>query len=306
MSSEYRLRRNLRMLVQDSRTTANGVDGLVEHGRCQSVSNAGIAVSRTADPDEARRLVASEGAAILTGQEHPSTQSWTDYGVRLAREVLGESGVQVVPQFEASVESGRRGRERAASRPRDDAFHRRLQVGADEDLWLHNDGYAVGDQAPDQLFLLCQQPAREGGANVLIDTAVLLDEIAEQDPDLLEFLLTEPIDQSEPAFDVVHAPVVRTLPSGRVQVRRNPYQAPLTGSPAPHAELIGRWEARCAEASASAPGATLRAGELACFDNYRVLHGRRRYVGDERTAHSIWAWTTDALDVLPLKRELVF
>ncbi len=270
------------------------------------MSNAGIAVIRTADPDEARRLVAGEGAAILTAQERRPDESWTDYGVRLARQVLGDAGVQVVPQFEASVASGRRGQERAASRPSDDAFHRRLQVGADEDLWLHNDGYAVGDQAPDQLFLLCQQPAREGGANVLIDTAVLLDEIAEQDPELSEFLWTEPIDQSEPAFDVVHAPVVRTLPSGRVQVRRNPYQAPLAGAPSRHAELVARWEARCAEASASAPGATLGVGELACFDNYRVLHGRRWYVGDERTAHSIWAWTTEAVDVLPLERELVF
>lgn len=306
MCSGYHRRHELGTLNLVTRTPAIGIDGLIDNGRCQEMSTAGIAVSRTSDPHEARRLVATVGAAILTGQERPADESWTDYGARLAREVLGEQGVQVVPQFEASVASGRRGQKRAASRPLDDAFHRRLHVGADEDLWLHNDGYAVGDQAPDQLFLLCQQPAQQGGANVLIDTAVLLEEIAAQDSELHHFLLTEPIDQSEPAFDVVHAPVVRTLPSGRVQVRRNPYQAPLLGSPEWHAEMLQRWESRCVEAAASAPGATLRAGELACFDNYRVLHGRRPYVGDERTAHSIWAWTTAAVDVLPLERELVF
>lgn len=270
------------------------------------MSKAGISVSRTADPGEAGQVVTAVGAVVLTGQTRSDAESWTEYGVRLAREVLGANGVQVVPQFEASVASGRRGQERAALRPADDLFHRRLNVTAQEDLWLHNDGYAVGDMAPDQLFLLCQQPARKGGANVLIDTQILLAEIAGDDAELHEFLIGTPIDQSEPAFDIVHAPVVRRLPSGRTQVRRNPYQAPLQGAPDRHAELVRRWEERCAEAAASAPGVTLAAGELACFDNYRVLHGRRPYVGDERTAHSIWAWTTDAVAVLPVERELVF
>lgn len=270
------------------------------------MSRSGIAAERTADPVEARRLVVADGAAILTGQTRAEDESWTQFGARCARTVLGDEGVQVVSQFEASEASSRRGRQAQAARPSDDPFLQRLAVTMDEDLWLHNDGYAVADQAPDQLFLLCEQPARQGGENVLVDAVALLAEIEADDPELHRFLTTTPIDQTEPTFDVVHAPVARTHADGRTQVRRNPYQAPLPGAPAGHRELVDRWAARCAGAAASAPGVLLRRGELACFDNYRVLHGRRPYVGEERTAHSIWGWTTSAQAVLPLDRVLVF
>jgi gamma-butyrobetaine dioxygenase len=270
------------------------------------MSNSGIDVQRTCDPGHARLLIAAQGAAILTGYAREAGESWPDFGVRMATAVLGEDLVQIVPQFEASVASEHLSEARRAATAPEDPLQLRVTIHAKDDLFMHNDGYAVGDHAPDRLFLLLQTPAQSGGQNVFVDAAALVAEIEQDDPELHHFLLNTPVDQSEPAFDVVHEPIARILPSGTMQVRRNPYQSPLPGSPALHPELCERWAQRVIGAAATAPEALLASGELACFDNYRVLHGRRGYVGDERAAHSIWGWTREAVAVLPLERELAF
>ena len=260
----------------------------------------GIRPERTDDPRRARQLVREQGGAILTAGPRGDGESWPEYGRRRAAAVLGEEGVQVVTKFEASEVTRQASVADREARPADDPRRRRMFPGPQQALYPHNDGFAVGDDAPDQLFLLCAIPAAVGGESVLIDMYAELDAIVMDDPDLAAFVFEEPVDQTEPGLVEVIEPLARRTASGRTQVRRNPYQAPRVGAPAEHAALIERWAACCDAAADAAPTFELRPGELCCFDNYRMLHTRRPFEGDARTMYSIWGWTADTFGVLDL------
>jgi hypothetical protein len=260
----------------------------------------GIRPERTEDPQQARRLVREHGGAILTAQPRVDGESWAEYGQRLAAAVLGDEGVQVVTKFEASEVTRRASVADREARPAEDPRRRRMFPGPQQSLYPHNDGFAVGDEAPDQLFLLCAVPAAVGGESVLIDMYAELDAIVMDDPELAEFVFGEAVDQTEPGLVEVVAPLARRTASGRTQVRRNPYQAPRPGAPDGHRALLERWTARCDAAADAAPSFLLGPGELCCFDNYRMLHTRRPFDGDERTVYSIWGWTADTFGVLDM------
>src|SRR6185437_2429799 len=95
------------------------------------------------------------------------------------------------------------------------------------------------------------------------------------------------IDQSEPNFPLAaYAPIARRLPSGRVQVRHHPFQAPVPGR-APDS----------AAARDAGPMFLARAGDLICVDNYRFTHGRDGYCDPRRVMLSLWGWSAAAVAV---------
>jgi hypothetical protein len=157
----------------------------------------------------------------------------------------------------------------------------------------HNDGFSFGDFAPDYLFLWCERPAMpDGGDSFLVDAYKLVQLLAHDDEtsDLAAFCWSEDIDQSEP--------LARRVPSGRVQVRSNPYfmakEGPLE---AIHEPMVRRWQELVQAARDDGPTFRAEAGDLICVDNYRVLHGRYEYQDVARTLYSIWGWTTEGIAV---------
>ncbi|CAK0880403.1 unnamed protein product, partial [Prorocentrum cordatum] len=65
----------------------------------------------------------------------------------------------------------------------------------------HTDGYVYGDDMPDYLFLLCEQPSPQGGANVLLDGHRILSALEAGDAaaqELARFLAEIDVDLSEP------------------------------------------------------------------------------------------------------------
>ena len=94
----------------------------------------GLVPERTADPAEAAALVARDGAAILTGRATDE-----DGARQVARDVLGDRLV-VLADPAAVREGGEKDRS---------------EIGADDLMPLHVDGFAYGDRHLDAMFLLC-------------------------------------------------------------------------------------------------------------------------------------------------------
>jgi len=95
----------------------------------------------------------------------------------------------------------------------------------------HTDGYVYGDDLPDYVFLLCEQPSAQGGANVLLDGQALLAGLGtvsdEGGSQLAEWLQSTPVDLSEPGETgittgrLAEGPVVQwhRTPSGRKRLK---------------------------------------------------------------------------------------
>jgi gamma-butyrobetaine dioxygenase len=243
----------------------------------------------------ARELLARDGAVVLGGIES------SEAAVAAARALLGDRAVQVKPQFEATTAGHLANQAKLADAGPDRHGRYRRFNAPDEVMTPHNDGYGFGDLAPDHLFLWCETPDPTGGASWLVDGIGLLAAL-DGDPDtngLAAFCRSEPIDHSEPGF-IRHpaSPVVRKLPSGRVQVRHNPYLAPAeTEHEDADAPMVSAWCDAVITARDRAHRFSLQAGQLLCIDNYRMMHGRDAYHFEGRRVTSIWGWTTDAVDV---------
>jgi hypothetical protein len=229
----------------------------------------GIVPSRTSDPAQAARLVAERGAAILVGCG-PS-----EADARGVAQRVWQDQVVAVPDPAAVREGGDKDRVKRAN---------------DERLELHSDGFAYGDKAPDVMALVCVQDGAVGGESFLADGYALLEHM---DRGLRDFLLTTPVDQTEPGAHPTVAPIVLTLPSGRRAVRQPLYAQPSPDSTHPErdAAQIARWKTLTAELSDDVPRFRLGPGEVLLADNYRILHGRDPYEGD-RFLWRVWAWTT--------------
>lgn len=166
----------------------------------------------------------------------------------------------------------------------------------------HTDGFAYGDKFPDYIFLLCVRPADAGGESFVVDTYPLLDALAtsasDEDRAFHAFLMSTPVEQTEPGFQQSLAPVILTNASGRRMSRWTPVQRPDATLPpdaqAQHAAWLKRWKDIAHAASLAAPRFTLQPGEVICLDNYRMLHGRTGFDDTERALWRIWAWTTEA------------
>jgi hypothetical protein len=258
-------------------------------------SQASIVPRRVGSPAEARVEVATRGAAILSGLPD------ADAAFAAGRAFIGADLRRFGLQFEASKDK----QEAEAAVVADERGRKRRFTGIEERMVAHNDGFGFGDLGPDYLFLWCERPDAGGeGASFLVDGLALLDQMA-GDPDysdVAEFAWQTSIDQSEPNFPLAaYAPIARRLPSGRVQVRHHPFQAPVPGQ-APDIEvaqaaLISRWSEAVTRARDTGPMFHAAAGEMICVDNYRVTHGRDGYRDPARVMLSIWGWSTAAVAV---------
>ena len=262
-------------------------------------SLASVVPRRVATPAQARAEVAARGAAIvggLTGREA---------AFAAGRAFLGGDLRRFGPQFEATKAKREAEAAAIAEQPADERGRKRRFNGTTERMVAHNDGFGFGDFGPDFLFLWCGRPDAAGeGASFLVDGLALL-ELMAGDPDYADvarFAWSTGIDQSEPNFPLAaYAPIARRLPSGRVQVRHHPFQAPVPGQApdieAAQAALIGKWSKAVTAARDAGPMFRARAGDLICVDNYRLTHGRDGYSDPSRVMLSIWGWSADAVAV---------
>ena len=262
-------------------------------------SLASVVPRRVATPARARAEVAARGAAILggfAGREAAFAAGRAFLGADLRRFGLQVEATTAKREAEAAA---------IAAQPADERGRKRRFNGTTERMVAHNDGFGFGDFGPDFLFLWCGRPDAAGeGASFLVDGLALL-ELMAGDPDYADvarFAWGTGIDQSEPNFPLAAcAPIARRLPSGRVQVRHHPFQAPAPGqapdTEAAQAALIGRWSKAVTAARDAGPMFRARAGDLICVDNYRLTHGRDGYSDPGRVMLSIWGWSADAVAV---------
>jgi len=259
-------------------------------------SLASVVPQRVASPQEARAVVAEHGAAILTGLPDQ------DAAISAGAAMLGKDLVRIGLQFEATKDKQETEAAVVATQPADERGRKRRFTATQERMVPHNDGFGFGDFGPDYLFLWCGRPDPDGGDSFLVDGLELLQMLAE-DPgyaDLAGFCWATDIDQSEPNFPLAaYAPIARRLPSGRIQVRHHPFQAPVPGAPGEDADwrFIRRWSEAVTAARDSGPMFRVAAGEMICVDNYRLTHGRDGYTDPRRQMLSIWGWSADAIAV---------
>jgi hypothetical protein len=262
-------------------------------------SGASIVPRRVDSPASAREEVAARGAALLSGLAD------AEAAFAAGREFLGADLRRFGLQFEASKDKQEAEAAMVAGQPADERGRKRRFTATEERMAPHNDGFGFGDFGPDYLFLWCGRPDAAGqGASFLVDGLMLVDLMA-ADPDYLDiarFAWETDIDQSEPNFPLAaHAPIARRLPSGRVQVRHHPFQAPVPGQ-APDIEvaqaaLISGWSAAVSRARDTGPMFQAAAGDMICVDNYRVTHGRDGFSDPGRVMLSIWGWSATAIAV---------
>jgi hypothetical protein len=251
---------------------------------------------RVSTPEEARDVIAADGAAIIGGIADEEA------AIAFGRAVLGEDLVRIGRQIEATARRAAADGARVDEQP-PDARGRKRRISGDTTLPMppHNDGFAFGDHAPDRLFLFGARPAAVGGESFLIDGVRLLDILA-QDPanaEMVQFCRTVDIDHSEPNLPQDRfSPILRTTPAGRPQVRHHPYLAPVLGpDEAAQWPFVEHWKAAVTAARDTGARFRLEAGEMACVDNYRLFHGRHGYSDPARVLYSIWGWSTAAVAV---------
>jgi hypothetical protein len=257
------------------------------------VRQANLVPTKAQTPAQAAALVQLDGAALVSGL--PTVQD----AVAFAKDMLGSRAVKVAPQFEATKASSDISAPIVAAQPVDARGRKRMLGRYDMIQPAHNDGYGFGDFAPDHIFLWCGQPCPTGGASFLVDALKLATILSAEDPALADFLWNVPIDHSEPNFPQgVDAPIARITAGGRAQVRSHPYQLPVVG-PDEVAQMpfVETWGRAVAEARNTGPRFRLQAGQMACIDNYRMLHGREAFQDEARMVVSIWGWTTEAVAI---------
>lgn len=251
---------------------------------------AAIVPTRTQSPDRARALLAADGAALVSGLADVAA------AVAFASALIGDACVRVVPQIDVTRANQEAANAKIAEVTDDRGRHRVYNLAA-EPLVAHNDGFGFGDYAPDHIFLFSERPCSIGGDSFLIDALGLLTALSADD-EFAHFAWNVLVDHTEPGFPIRNVAPIARMVGGRPQVRCQPFLAPVPGpDEARHAELIGRWLAAVDEARLHGARFHLEAGEMACVDNYRMLHGRAPYVDAERRLHSIWGWSTNAVKV---------
>lgn len=249
----------------------------------------GITPARTDDPVEAVRLMAADGASILTGLPTGHASA-----ARLARLLLGD---RVVADPEPVVV-----REGGDKDPkiRDEAAH-------EVPLPLHIDGFTYGHDCPDVMILLCDRDSAEGGESVLVDDLEVLDALGTEPPGspgarLHKFLTGTVLDLGTPGMVPRRGTPVRVGPTGR----RLLWLGALPDSPAPTADdpdpdttrrHIAEVNALFESFRQRAPRFRLAPGEAVCVDNHRVSHSRDAYVDLDRQLWRVWAWTDAAFGV---------
>lgn len=237
---------------------------------------------RSPDPDAVRAAVVADGVAVLTGWGIDA-ESAVDAG----RALFGDEIVEIPSA--AEVRSG--------------GVNDRVAKPINETMPLppHTDGFVYGDRYPDHFLLACACSSPEGGESIAVDGYAVLDAMQAQPGGeaLVERMATAVIDQTEPGMQGSLTPIIGTGPTGRVMLRRFPFQKPAEDSPDPVADaaMIAAWHAAALAAGDAAPRFKLGPGNVAVFDNYRMLHGREPYTDTSRLMWRVWIWTTASYGV---------
>lgn len=153
---------------------------------------------------------------------------------------------------------------------------------------MHTDSQPYLGNAPALQVMWCRRPAPSGGECQLVDGARLLAIVEREDSELYRALFDVP--RRIPFYfgDFV-GPTARRHATG----------APiLTVSPMPldASDSIGaRWAAFVAKAPRIE--FLLAAGELLLVDNFRMLHGRRAFSGDDRELVRLLSWQRTPLSL---------
>lgn len=246
---------------------------------------------RTTSPSRARALLAAQGAAVVGGLAD------TDAAIAFAASLIGESCERVVPQIDVTRANQDAANDKIVDIA-DERGRKRVVNLAEEALVAHNDGFGFGDHAPDHIFLYCDRACVIGGDTFLIDALALLLDITDGDDAFADFVWNVPVDHTEPGFPIDHIAPIARMVGGRPQVRCQPF---LRARPGPDEELhqsyVDRWLSAVDEARLHGARFHLEAGEMACVDNYRVLHGRAPFVDAERRIVSIWGWSSNAVAI---------
>jgi hypothetical protein len=244
--------------------------------------------------EEARTLVAQDGAAVVSGLR--TVQEVAGYGVAF----LAGDGVLVRPQFSTASDD----RNYRPSVPREIPDERGRVVSTNrmnENLLVHNDGKTFGDMSPDYILLWAEVVCPFGGDSVLIDGGRLLELLCghREYRDLVDLCWNIPIDVSEAYHQLPEpSPIARQTQSGRHQVRCHLNLRALEGpEELKQQHLIDQWIGVVRQADAEAETFRVEVEEMLVIDNYRLLHGRRAYVTPGRRMTSVWAWSNQAFAV---------
>eukprot|EP01045_Picozoa_sp_COSAG04_P023610 COSAG04_NODE_2830_length_3521_cov_1.507306_4_plen_584_part_01 len=238
---------------------------------------------RTADPAEARRLVAEHGACILAGLRpagdaaFAASQAIWGNDLRSAPPVAEVSmAVNQPPRQSTGVPMWHPGVSRRPTNAteRYDGTPGQVPPRAyDELLEPHSDGYAYGDAYPDKIVLLCAQDCQAGGETFLVDGFGVLDALergSAQQRWAAEALATRPINQGEAGRRASMSTVVQTAPSGGRMLRCTLWvQRPNDDNSAEEQRKDAEMLAAYHEAVMAAPRAhvKLKPGEALVFDN---------------------------------------
>ena len=157
-------------------------------------------------------------------------------------------------------------------------------------LVRHGDEY-IRLLPPQMLVLQCWQPATSGGASVLIDAQRIFDDLAERDPQLLDILSTNGcISYCRDDQIALDCAVFQELDDGTIMLRFR-YDSTV---------YVADWARDALDTLQrdyfSDPRyqvrVTLKQGQIAVIDNYRMLHGRDSFAADEpgkkRSMRRVW------------------
>mmetsp|Transcript_212 Transcript_212/g.426 ORF Transcript_212/g.426 Transcript_212/m.426 type:complete len:314 (-) Transcript_212:26-967(-) len=174
---------------------------------------------------------------------------------------------------------------------------------------LHVDGAkAYGYKHPDYIFLLCQKQCTQFGENFSVDGEELLKNIRESMIEderwVADALFVRPVRQIYYSVTAVgktewDGPLVTRTPKGRVIFQcPNVFEASdrvlcLENSNDPEKDkaMIRIFSTFFRDAQLKAQRFKLQEGEVVCFDNYRMSHGRDPYADLDRTLWRVWAWS---------------
>jgi hypothetical protein len=236
--------------------------------------------ARTSCLTEAARLLRQDAAVIVVGHPYGA-----DDVAELLRAVLGDDVRNIGEPVEVRAAGGR-------DRPDLDAD------GHSRRAPLHSDGFALADGAPDVLALACEH-AVPGGESFMVNmdqVRTALSAAGGQWGDLADFLLVQPVDQTEPGKLPSTGAIGLLAPAGRIVWRCSYYLTPLADDPEPDRTrvMLDRWVGLLRDLAREATRFRLETGETLLADNTVVFHGRDPYEDRARLLWRVWAWTTRA------------
>ena len=150
----------------------------------------------------------------------------------------------------------------------------------------HTDGTYSND-APGMLALHCHVYDATGGENVFVDAHAVVERVEPGDRELLRTIDIPGRYIGDGAHLVARRPVLRYVDDRLVQVSYNHHdRAPFLLPEPTMTELfhaLHRFDT-LANTSELQLEVELRPGDMVCFDNWRVLHGRRAFQGERLIA----------------------